>query len=105
MKDKFRVVLSQAGNFKCPSSAELGLPSPGRQAEPDPELFTLVVENLRKRASKRPVKLATLRNAVVGSFPKAAPAAIEEVLSLLEQRKVIAHDGTKVTYPGLASEV
>src|SRR5947209_1112561 len=81
VKDKLRTVLAQRAAFACPDSR---LTRALEVTSADASSWTLtlaeVTENLRKRADKRPVKLASLKNAIKTSFPKAGALQIERAL-------------------------
>ena len=105
-KEKLRVVLAQRAAFSCPMSVRT--PAVGASPAPresDSSLFLAVVENLKKRGSKRPVKLATLKNALAASFAHAGESALELVLERLQEEKYVLVSGPKVSYPSFNAGV
>ncbi|MCG2584138.1 HNH endonuclease [Massilia sp. TS11] len=101
LKDKFRVVLNQRGDFKCPNPSR-GADSPPAATQnprPGPEAkFQLVVENLVARKAAKPRTLKTLTNSIATLFPGIASAEVEAIVAALQASgKVQLHD-SKVSY-------
>lgn len=107
IKEKFRAILSYRSGFTCPRlrSGEVAAhqSNQSHRSEMADALMPQVVANLKKRGSKRPGKLVTLRNAVACSFPSATPEVIELVLQKLKKTGYVAEKGSKVSYPKLES--
>ena len=64
-----------------------------------------VTENLRKRADKRPVKLASLKNAIKTSFPKAGALHVERALEQLQAERYVEVKGSAVWDPKVNADV
>lgn len=63
------------------------------------EQVAAVIENLKARGNSRPRKLSTLRNTINHLVDvKLSDAEMDKFVNKLKQSKVIAVDGTKVTY-------
>ncbi len=105
VKEKFQAVLNHKGEFTCPlgrAREPKRKPDDGVTAKAN-KLLPDVVKNLRKRGTKRPNSLATLRNAIAGSF-KTSPEIVEAVVTLLKKKGYINDSGGKMSYPGLQSK-
>ena len=106
VKEKLRAVLNHKGEFICPlarAPESKRKPHEGVAAKAN-KLLPEVVKNLRKRGTKRPNSLATLRNAIVGSFNQASPEVVDAVVTLLREKGYITEAAGKLSYPGLQSK-
>lgn len=108
VKEKFRVVLSQRGKFKCPNgipSAQPKPPStiipaaaPDSTASPNGKL-NLIVEHLKKLGNSKPKKLKTLTSTVASRLPKGTPEVeIPALLKELQAAGIVVVEGENVTY-------
>ena len=106
VKEKFRAVLNHKGEFACPLVPVIQSKpkSDDNVATKANKLLPDVVKNLRKRGTKRPNSLATLRNAIKGSFKQTSPEVLEAVVTLLKKKGFINEAGGKMSYPGLQSK-
>jgi len=109
IKEKFRAILSHRSGFTCPrhnasdtSPKAAGSLTAQKIAE---RLLPEALANLKKRGTKRPAKLTTLRNALGASFPDANTEVIDALLRLLRNRRHVDVKGTKVVYPKLQAPV
>lgn len=81
---------------KCHSSTDFSAINKPRTVD---EVVAHFIEGLPK--ATKPRKITTLRNAVKTVWGKHVPAAsdVDKVIQKLQQAKVVAIDGEKVTYP------
>jgi hypothetical protein len=107
LKDKFQVVLNQRGNFQCPHVASTALERSAPKAvapstvpaiaQPDP--FSFVVANLKKRGDTRPKTLKALNSTVAAIFAKGLTAAeLAALIQRLTAAGKIAIDSGNVSY-------
>lgn len=104
LKEKFKVVLNQQGQFKCPSAqAKSTSPAKGiRKASPseqEPDFYRLVVANLKQRESHAPKTLKTLTStvtALLGDSHKGTSA--HQIIEQMKATGVLTVSSTKVTY-------
>lgn len=92
LKDKGCVVSRRPDVAEIP---ELRIPA---SREPDAQVDA-VIENLQARGKSRPRKLATLQNTINHLLDKKLSGdELNAFVNKLKKRKVVAVDGTKVTY-------
>lgn len=100
LKDKFRIVLSRRGEFKCPKTNGASYSSFSNEtSQTRASQLDLVIADLRKRGSARPRRLTTLRNTIGALFHKRIPE--DELSVLVEQlqaKGVVTITKTKVSY-------
>lgn len=120
IKEKLRVVLNQRGDFMCPNAratdsnardeapttpaARKSGAAPRAPALPkaEPDNYTIVLNDLKKRAAARPRKVETLKSTIRATIKNAKATITEAQLdALIEHLAVngkVAIDGEKVSY-------
>ncbi|MES2491565.1 MAG: HNH endonuclease signature motif containing protein [Pseudomonadota bacterium] len=107
LKEKIKVVLNQKGQFKCPNGAGTvaapvkTIATQAAQVKPPPTHRGLneVIAILKGQEKSRPRKLKTLTSAIKSlANLKLSDKEVEEIIQLLQSRKVVAVEGTSVTY-------
>jgi hypothetical protein len=99
IKEKLQIVLNQKGPFRCP--ANIGKPGSETALPPDPldGKVALVMEDLRKRGSSRPLKPDTLRNTIAAVFGKQfTEEEINAILERLQANGCVSVQDGKITY-------
>lgn len=101
IKEKLQAVLNQRAAFACPgaktSASALALPSPAKD-EPDDRL-SRVVQDLIRRGSSRPARVAALTNTISAVFQKQVPEDdIDGLVGQLQLLGYLSIEGDKVTY-------
>lgn len=104
LKEKFKVVLNQQGQFRCPSTLTKSA-SPAKGApkaspsEQNPDFFKLVVANLKQREAHAPKTLKTLTStvtALLGNSHKGTNA--HQIIEQMKATGVLTVTGTKAAY-------
>ena len=97
IKEKLQAVLNQRAAFACPGAKALALASPAKD-EPDDRL-SRVVQDLIRRGSSRPARVATLTNTISAVFQKQIPENdIDGLVGQLQLLGYVSIEGAKVTY-------
>jgi len=111
LKEKFRVVLNQKGQFKCPNGAGSAKPAIQTKALPKvspkapaiakskEDKLTLVVANLKQRGNSKPRTLKTLASTVASLFPKGiSNTELTALIHQLQSTGKVSVLENKVTY-------
>lgn len=101
VKSKLRAVLNQRGAFVCPrkGSTTSKVVCPSEPPSTQPDHLTVVVEDLRKRGTTRPRRIATLKNALKSIAKlKLSDHDIESVVAALVSKGYITVQNTKDAY-------
>jgi hypothetical protein len=120
LKEKLRVVLNQRGDFICPNAqatdSDANDEATATQAaqKPDaaakapappkakPDNYTIVVNDLKKRAAARPRKVETLKSTIRATIKNAkstiTEAQLDTLIKHLTVNGKVVIDGEKVSY-------
>lgn len=105
LKEKFKVVLDQRGEFECPNGtgkaahASPTVPTRDAKASASGDRFAVIVANLRQRGSARPRSAKTLSSTVASLFQnKLTPAQLSAELKRLETEGIVTIKDSKVSY-------
>ena len=108
VKRKIEIVLKQRSAFSCPATVKVEVmqtaQAPSTSTTGSQSLIPAIVENLRKYKDKLPVRIKTLRNAILGSFPQLDEDMMDGVISELEAQGLIVITGVKVDCSGLITD-
>ena len=104
LKEKFKVVLNQKGNFKCPSGPSVKQPGPVAATPKKPpapkgkDPLSLLVANLKSRSKGKPTKIQTLAADIKSQKLGLNDTEVSELIEKLKTQGKIIVAGTKVTY-------
>ena len=105
LKEKIKVVLNQGGKFKCPNGirqkkkATSPVAGPEQQpSQPDKDVLSAVIDNLKSRGSARPRKTKTLASTIKALGLKLSDQQIATLIEQLKSLGKVTVSGTQVTY-------
>jgi hypothetical protein len=111
LKEKFKVVLNQRGQFNCPNekAAELGASENGKKALSEQvrrDYYRLVVDNLKQRGKSAPKTLKTLTSTIGTLLPKSHKGtSAHQLIEEMKATGFVAVAENKVAYDFSRSNV
>lgn len=99
LKEKFKFVMNQKGDFKCPARLVAKSKAAAQISKPRKNAIETVIADLKRRKSARPGTVKTLRNTIVALLANGTTDKESEfVVEQLKVRGIIEVDGNKVSY-------
>lgn len=99
VKEKLQAVLNQRGSFDCPRAQKSSKVVSVTKSEIDDDRLEAVLEDLQRRGSARPRKVATLKNTISAAFQKKLTESdVGSLFQSLVAKGYIVVDEQKVSY-------